>query len=205
MLQSAATDRRQMFHTAHQFSSREGFTKRLHSPRTVKAFSFCCHCGTATREEEDSTVFFPHVVLRPKEEQGRRLWLKTILSNEYKLKHKNKMFSSTDQCCGVYCNREEVHHEQPFTSRCCSHVLCQSMRQKALTRNTVCQNVSSRRSMLLWRFWRIEVELSPEETLCMRATPPQFWQSEQLAMPILLRPHSLKQAVSKLSSTVQEI
>lgn len=63
MLQRVATDRHQMFYTAHQFSSRESLTERgLHSPHTVKAtaFSFSCHCGTAAWEED--YIVFPHVV-----------------------------------------------------------------------------------------------------------------------------------------------
>ncbi len=144
MLQCAAADRLQMFHTAHQFSSREGITKRLHSLQTVKAFSFCCHHGTATREEEDIIVFFSLVVQRPKEEQENRPELSTMLSNKYKLKHKDKTFSLTDQRCGMYHNKDRFTANtwpgsqpqgtvltEPFTFLSCSHLPCQSVRQKA--------------------------------------------------------------------------
>lgn len=166
MLQHAAAHRHQMFYTAHQFSSREGFTERLHSLHTVKATAFSFFLSPWNcKEGRGQHCFSSRTVNTQRRTRDEAHDLSNAVRQITKHKHKDKMLS--DQRCGINHNGDRFTANswpvsypkvtvltEPLTSRCCSHSARQSMRWKASTTNTGCISA-------IMGVWENKVELSP--------------------------------------------
>lgn len=207
MLQHAAAHRHQMFYTAHQFSSREGFTERLHSLHTVKATAFSFFLSPWDCDEgRGQHCFSSRTVKTQRRTRDEAHDLNNAVRQITKHKHKDKMLS--DQRCGINHNGDRFTANswpvsypkvtvltEPLTSRCCSHSARQSMRRKALTTNTGCISV-------IMEVWENEVELSPwRNALCEH----RLWQSEQPACRHDFELTAWTKLCEKPSSTEQEI
>lgn len=100
MLQHASAHRHQMFYTAHQFSSREGFTERLHSLHTVKATAFSFFLSPwDCNEGRGQHCFSSRTVKTQRRTRDEAHDLNNAVRQITKHKHKDKMLS--DQRCGI--------------------------------------------------------------------------------------------------------